>query len=554
MVRGLRVPIVRRAQFFLSLLQEFLFSLSRVSQYLSSEPRSVANQHHFVLCWQEAASLCLADARRLENASPMRASVNVLPLFVLQTVSGGTETHRKVLSCICLVVVLVTTGTFVFFQDSHISPKLIFNEAKRSEVDSLPRFALQRKLVPDFIDNAIQSRADLIELEDKEVRFDDSIDSYLTACVMIKDAADALPEFLARNHLAGVDHFVFIDDGEVDNFEYLHEVLRPMRNRVTLVRSNRQPSEKSYGYWAASSQISADLECAAYVQHATKWIAFVDVDEFFEANTPELYDLDYRPRTKFLHQFLQQKEHRPAVYVRWKTVLTNGKVDPAPCGETLASYYPLVCNITANDGHPLTRRKTVAQSKFLDITGTNLDDSFAHTGFQFHSPFNNLNSINEPAPKEISIIHYWSMSVVDYVRKMGRGRPRRSTEQRTMFDLLLREFLCNATVVDRSSSLRDDVVRESISRVGYHCQDILVPVHPLFNEEHFVRNENSAIKFMMSRIVRGERFNASKYSAAFLLEYKAVYAGFLSRLDLVPWIHYYFHGFGAASPEQWFNP
>jgi hypothetical protein len=400
------------------------------------------------------------------------------------------------------------------------------------------------------------SRADLVAREDdihgEAAVAADAPQHVLTACVMVKDAADALPEFVARNHLAGVDHFVLMDDSDAAGFERLHAVVEPVRHLVSLVRVAREKITRKG--WAPASQISASLDCAGSLiaGNLTKWIAMIDVDEFFEANDPIVdYGLNVKPGTPFMRVFLETQEDEPAVCIRWKSVLTNGKVDPAPCGETLARYYPSICNITSSlDGHPLARRKTVAQAEFLSLS-TPLDDSYGHIGFRFLAPHNDFSCPMVSAPVEVSLIHYWSMSLIDYVRKIGRGRPRRSFEQRTVFDLLLRENLCDAKMQDPSSVYRDSAVREFIKDAGYRCD--LQPDDGPPIDQHTVFRESPAVQFIVDRYAEGEHFDSEAYTKEFQLQYKSVYGGFLAGIDMIPWVHFYLHGYDPQTAANWFH-
>lgn len=412
-------------------------------------------------------------------------------------------------------------------------------------------------------------REELVAL-DTDVRVEGSgvRGAYLTACVMIKDATPLMPEFIARNQLAGVDHFVFMDDSEAGSFEELHRVLEPASDVVTLLRVNRNDGafERQRG-WSSASQINSLLECAEAVRGGTTWIAFIDADEFFEASdafaNSTMFNLVEEPRTPFMKRFLMEAERnvsKPAVCVRWRSVLTNGMVTAPPCGVTLGSYFPQVCNVTGGDGHPLARRKAIVRASYLDTIGTPRDDSYGHVGYRFLHPFTSYQCMADPAPVEISIVHYWSMSVVDYLRKIARGRPRRSLEQRTMFDLLWREQICDRAVQDKSTSLRVSAVQDEIDRRGYRCEALSATAMEAMwtpaDDKRFqtiVRNSGPAVEAMMGLLASGKQFNATTYATAFQLRMKKVYGGFLANIDLIPWIHYYLHGYDPETAPKWFS-
>lgn len=377
--------------------------------------------------------------------------------------------------------------------------------------------------------------------------------SYLTACVMIKDALETLPEFITRNHLAGVDHFVLIDDSKAETFDITRRIIEPFDDIVTLIRASRDAEMPSM--WARASQITANMECAALVADMTEWIAFIDVDEYFELTDPEQYDLASNPKQKFMHSFLMKHEDVPCVCPKWKTALTNAKVYEKPCEETLSSHFPRLCNATDYIGqseNPLVRMKTIARAKYLDIVHTPRDDSYAHFGYKYKPPFRDFSCRRAPPIVEVHMVHYWSGSLVEYVRKIARGRPRRAVEGRTMFELMLREFLCSSKVNDTSSALRDAAVRETLRNAGYSC-GVLVPTAITQGDIIRAVERDPPIRFLLEQHFEGGRFDEHMYSHDFALAMKAQRGGFLSHIELVPWVHYYFHGFNEDFASRWFT-
>jgi hypothetical protein len=158
----------------------------------------------------------------------------------------------------------------------------------------------------------------------------------------------------------------------------------------------------------------------------------------------------------------------------------------------------------------------------------------------------------------VSIVHYWSMSLVDYLRKIARGRPRRSLEQRTMFDLLWREQICDKPVVDGSSAARQEAVQGEIDRLGYRCEPVAAGDRQWSPGDEkrlnqLVERDVPALQFMLRQLKAGRHFDADRYANAFRLQYKSKFGGFLAAIDLIPWIHYYLHGFDPATADSWFS-
>jgi hypothetical protein len=406
-----------------------------------------------------------------------------------------------------------------------------------------------------------ETREDFIQLENSGLAdAAPHTSSYVTACVIVKDAVETLPEFVVRNRLAGVDHFVIVDDSDPHGFELLHRVLEPMSAFVSLVRMSRDvPLDDNVTDWSSRVQISANFECARSVASWSEWVAFIDVDEFFEASSPAQFGVARNPSTPFLREYLRAHGNAvPALCFLWKTVLTNGKFDPAPCGESLARWFPMACNATRYLGvqqSPLARSKTVARVRYLNYADTPLDDGFAHIGYRFLAPFEDFQCNSTGTEKDIVLVHYWSGSLLDYIRKIARGRPRRPKEKRTIFELLLREFLCFPQVMEYSSILRSGAVMAAMRELGYKCNSsISIPLPG----EDLLRGvkDSAALSFAVAQVIQGKTFNASQYDVATNLSYKGGHARHMSHLDRIPWAHFYMYGFAGsdgATREEWFT-
>jgi hypothetical protein len=384
---------------------------------------------------------------------------------------------------------------------------------------------------------------------------------YITACVIIKDAVETLPEFVLRNRLAGIDHFVLVDDSALHIFELVRLVLRPLTSFVTLLRSSRHsPATSRRAEWTEAAQMTANLDCARSVAPLSEWVAFIDVDEFFEASVPEDFDLLRHPENKFLRRYLRAREHKPVpgVSFLWRTVLTNGQIESVSCNRTLGMHFPMACNATRFLGvqqNPLARSKTIARVKYLDFENTPLDDRYAHLGYVFLPPFADYHCNSTGTENDIVLVHYWSGSLFDYVRKVARGRPRRTREKRPIFELLLREFLCTPHMPERSSLARASLVNAEIRKFGYKCDASFSVPLPAKELLAGVR-DSGALSYMVSQIISGRHFNLSQYDADTQLSFKTSFAGFLSHLDSVPWVHYYLYGFSNFDPAtrtRWFT-
>lgn len=102
---------------------------------------------------------------------------------------------------------------------------------------------------------------------------------YLAACLIFRDAASYLDEWLQFHLKVGVEHFYVYDNDSSD--DYL-SVIRPFQaaGRVTLTRAP-----------GPMQQLQAYAHCLQQSRNATRWLAYLDDDEFlFPAQAATLPD------------------------------------------------------------------------------------------------------------------------------------------------------------------------------------------------------------------------------------------------------------------------
>jgi hypothetical protein len=152
----------------------------------------------------------------------------------------------------------------------------------------------------------------------------------LSICAIFKNEAPYLQEWLEYHQMIGVDHFYLYNNSSVDAFR---KVLSPYIKKkiVTLIQwpDNIGPQSDSKTTWSLSTQLSAyenALKWAALGK--TKWLVFLDVDEFLVAPTTskitdilaqydeypgvtltsEFYDASRRPTLPQRHLVLESLE------------------------------------------------------------------------------------------------------------------------------------------------------------------------------------------------------------------------------------------------------
>ncbi len=126
----------------------------------------------------------------------------------------------------------------------------------------------------------------------------------VSICAIFKDESSVLKEWIDYHLVVGVEHFYLYNNNSRDN--YL-EILEPYTNSgvVTLIDWPKQ-----------QSQIEAYENAIDHYAEETKWMGFIDIDEFVVPCTHNnIYD--------FLKRF---NEKAPAILIYWKVFGTSGNL------------------------------------------------------------------------------------------------------------------------------------------------------------------------------------------------------------------------------------
>lgn len=127
----------------------------------------------------------------------------------------------------------------------------------------------------------------------------------VSVCVIFKNEAPYLREWIEFNHIVGVDHFYMYNNNSEDDFK---TVLEPYikSGLVTLVD------------WPHNQkQMECYANCIENYRDETKWLGFIDIDEFIvPKSTDNIYD--------FLKPF---EKNRGSVNIYWRLFGTSGIVN-----------------------------------------------------------------------------------------------------------------------------------------------------------------------------------------------------------------------------------
>ena len=219
-------------------------------------------------------------------------------------------------------------------------------------------------------------------------------DVYLSICAIYRDEAPYLREWLEFHRLVGAERFYLYDNGSVD--EHL-EILNPYV-ADGIVRLHDWPM--------AQGQLPAYEHCIAEYGHESRWIAFIDLDEFL-----------FSPTGRPLPEVLPEYEQWPAVGVNWAVFGPSGHVEMPP-GLVTESYLERL-NVAANKTiksivDPARVRHCAGVHRFeYDRLGTVDENHYPIFGGQTKSV----------SYQRLRINHYFTKSVEEFRRQSDRRRP-----------------------------------------------------------------------------------------------------------------------------------
>ena len=226
----------------------------------------------------------------------------------------------------------------------------------------------------------------------------------VSICAIFKNEAPYLKEWIEFNHIVGIEHFYLYNNNSED--DYL-TVLKPYI-KSGLVELIDWPYNQQ--------QMECYMNCIANYSSETKWMGFIDIDEFIVPKS-----------TNSVYEFLKHFEKTAgAVNIYWKLFGTSGRMDRNLSG--------LVCEDF-----------TVCWPKYCDIgkcfynTSFGFDQSSEHSKQLHHRfwanykgqdlpPVNIFNKIcienrNVAQTNDfpIQINHYFTKSYKEYAMKRAKG-------------------------------------------------------------------------------------------------------------------------------------
>ena len=137
--------------------------------------------------------------------------------------------------------------------------------------------------------------------------------TYLSVGAIFRDEADYLQEWIEFHRLVGVERFFLYDNGSVDDW------------RTVLAPYTREGIVEVHD-WPQGLQYDAYNDCLRQHGPESRWIAFIDIDEFL-----------FSPTGTPLPEMLTRYERWPGVGVHWCVYGGSGHLQK-PDGLVIESY------------------------------------------------------------------------------------------------------------------------------------------------------------------------------------------------------------------------
>lgn len=219
---------------------------------------------------------------------------------------------------------------------------------------------------------------------------------YLSVCAIAKDEGAYFEEWIEWHLAHGVEKFYIYDNGSTDDTK---SVLAPYINKGVV----------DYTYWPGHRrQLAAYDDCLERNRFASRWIAFIDLDEFIvpvrDASIPE---------------FLTGLEDFAAVEINW-LVYGSGGMKTKMQGTVMERF-----NCHSLPNHRLNRHvKSIVNPRRV-FTMIGCHEAAKISGYIADShgqPVKRNFRDREPQQDIIRINHYAVKSYEEFVEKQARGR------------------------------------------------------------------------------------------------------------------------------------
>jgi len=243
--------------------------------------------------------------------------------------------------------------------------------------------------------------------------------TYLSVCAVYRDEAPNLREWIEFHRLMGAERFYLYDNRSTDDHR---EVLAPYVDEGLVVAYEWPAVLPPNVVVGEATQTATYEHCILNHREDSRWIAFLDLDEFM-----------FSPTGAKLTEMLPEYERWPGVGVNWAQFGTSGH-RVRPDGLVLESY------VRRTDAFGYNRAiKCVVDPR--RVRNFCLAHFFIFTGEpsvvvdENHRPIDTKRSRTEEVSfAKLRVNHYWTKSEEEFQRKLARprvdnGRLRNVTER-----------------------------------------------------------------------------------------------------------------------------
>lgn len=239
--------------------------------------------------------------------------------------------------------------------------------------------------------------------------------NYLAVCAIAKDEGPYFKEWIEWHRRMGVEKFYIYDNESTDS---TREVLQPYIEEGIV----------EYCYFPGyRRQLGAYDDCLEKHRYETRWIAFIDLDEF-------IVPVKDKSIPEFLHRF----EDFPAVEINWLIYGSGGAKTKEPGGMMERFKHHSL------PGHKLNRhvKSIVDPRRVFSMIGCHEVARISGKAADSHgNPITQNFRDREPQQDVIRINHYAVRSYEEFREKQGRGRA--SGKKRTVADEYFTQYDLN---------------------------------------------------------------------------------------------------------------
>jgi hypothetical protein len=250
--------------------------------------------------------------------------------------------------------------------------------------------------------------------------------SYLSIAAIYRDEAPYLREWIEFHRIVGVERFFLYDNFSLDDHR---EQLAPYIDQGMVVLHE----------WPVfPGQLPAYDDALRRHGHESRWIAFIDLDEFL-----------FSPRIRPVPELLTQFEHLPGVGVPWAQFGTSGHSTPPP-GLVIENYTKRRVG-----------RRNLRQFKSL-VDPAAVRRCLGPHSFQYADP-----RYGGPVPRfafshDLRVNHYFSRSEAEFQAKITALDSYGEHRNAKAFIATNRA----ATVLDQTITAYGPAVRDALTRAG----------------------------------------------------------------------------------------